>query len=107
RRAAVLAETPHRLGGLVLVARDGALAACNAKALAPAADIGGVGGTMRAAATSRMIMPGPARRHVDFEADLAAQALAFCDPRGCRCFCHLRLPAWPFFSPAPPPPCTG
>src|SRR5882724_1972820 len=31
---------------------------------------------MSAAARWRMIMPGPARRHVDFEADLAAQALA-------------------------------
>src|SRR5438105_6581672 len=93
RRAAVLAEAPRGLGGLVLVARDGALAACDAKALAPASDIGGVGRTMRAAAASRMIMPGPARRHVDFEADLAAQALALCDPRHCcRRSCHLRFP---------------
>src|SRR5437868_11999644 len=79
RRAAVLAEAPRGLGGLVLVARDGALAACDAKALAPASDIGGVGRTMRAAAASRMIMPGPARRHVDFDADLDVQAMDLWD----------------------------
>jgi len=31
---------------------------------------------MGAAAGGRMIMPGPARRHVNLESDLAAQALA-------------------------------
>src|SRR6266700_5124621 len=88
----MLAETPRGLGGLVLVARDGGLAARDTKALAPASDIGGIGRSMRAPATGRMIMPGPARRHIDFEGDLAAQALALCNPHGCRCFCHLRLP---------------
>ena len=61
---------------LVLVSRDRCLALGDAKALAPASDIGGIGRAMRAAARRRMIMPGPARRHVDLEADLAAQALA-------------------------------
>src|SRR6266581_1147430 len=88
----MLAETPRGLGALVLVARDGGFAARDTKALAPASDIGGIGRTMRAPATGRMIMPGPARRHIDFEGDLAAQALALCNPRCCRCFCHLRLP---------------
>src|ERR1700686_2341963 len=39
-----------------------------------------------------MIVPGPARRHIDLEADFPAQALAGGDPRCRSCFCHLRFP---------------
>src|SRR5262249_19150529 len=66
-------------GTLVLVARDQPLSLDDAEALAPAADIGGIRRAMRAAARCGMIVPGPARRHVDLKCDLAAQALAGCD----------------------------
>src|SRR6476659_3398168 len=74
RRAATGTEAAHGLRLGVLVARDLGLALGDPKTLAPAADIGGIGRAMRAAARRRMIMPGPPRRHVDLEADLAAQA---------------------------------
>src|SRR5437868_2159716 len=73
RRAAMRAETAHGLGGLVLIAREAGLALDDTKTFAPASDIGCIGRAMRAAARRRMIVPGPARRHVDLEGDLAAQ----------------------------------
>jgi hypothetical protein len=42
---------------------------------------------MRAAAGDRMIVPGPARRHVDLEGDLAAQASAGGGFAECDGFC--------------------
>src|SRR5262249_26036299 len=60
----------------VLVAHECGPAPGDAKALAPAADIGGIGGAMGAAARGGMIMPGPARGHVDLKGDLAAQAFS-------------------------------
>src|SRR5882757_5952598 len=47
---------------------------------------------MRAPAAKRMIVPGPARRRVDLEADAAAQALARGDSNRFWIFCHLRHP---------------
>src|SRR6185312_4603983 len=88
RRAAGRAEASCGLV-LFLVARDRGVALDDAEALAPATDIGGVGRAMRAAAGRRMIMPGPARWHVDLEGDLAAQALAGCDSGGYCWFGHL------------------
>src|SRR3954463_1026628 len=76
RRAAARAETSCGFGRRVLIAREAGLALGDTKTLAPASDIGGIGRAMRAAARRRMIVPGPARRHVDLEGDLAAQALA-------------------------------
>src|SRR6185312_8799860 len=76
RRAAMRTEAAHGFGRLVLVAGEAGLSLGDPKALAPASDIGRIGRTMRAAARGRMIVPGPARRHVDLEGDLAAQALA-------------------------------
>src|SRR5882672_12514082 len=75
-RAAARAEASYGLGCLVLVTREAGLAFGDAEALAPASDIGCIRRTMRAAAGRRMIVPGPACRHVDLEGDLAAQALA-------------------------------
>src|SRR6185436_12856889 len=46
RRPAAAAEAAHRPGWLVLVARDLACSGGQAKALAPAAHISGVGGAM-------------------------------------------------------------
>src|SRR4051794_25536260 len=76
RRAAARAETSCGFGRLVLIAREAGLALGDAEAFAPASDIGGIGRAVRAAARRRMIVPGPTRRHVDLEGDLAAQALA-------------------------------
>src|ERR1700682_5577640 len=76
RRAAVCAEAARGLRRPVLVTRDARLALGNAKALAPASDIGRIRRAMRAPARSRMIVPGPARGGVDLEADFSAQALA-------------------------------
>src|SRR5262249_57195650 len=76
RRAADGAEAARSFCRGVLVAHERGLALGDAKALAPAADIGGVGGAMGAAARGGMIMPGPARGHVDLEGDLAAQAFS-------------------------------
>src|SRR5437588_6513761 len=77
---------------LVLEARDGSLALGDAKTLAPASDIGRVRRAMRAPARRRMIMPGPARGHIDLETDFSAQALTGGNTRCCRCFCHLPFP---------------
>src|SRR5689334_4819894 len=74
-RAAVRTEATYGLGRLVLVARETGLALGDTKTFAPASDIGRIRRAMRAAARRRMIVPGPARRHVDLERDLAAQAL--------------------------------
>src|SRR5258708_36007011 len=76
RRAATGTEAAHGFRRLVLVTRNRGLALDDPEALAPAADIGGIGRAMRAAARRRMIMPGPARRYIDLETHLAAQALA-------------------------------
>src|SRR5215472_5048433 len=92
RRAACGAEAARSLRRKILVAPDQGLALDDAKALAPAADIGGVGRAMRAPARCRMIVPGPARRHVDLEGDLAAQALAGCDSGGDSWFGHAGSP---------------
>src|SRR5271166_3083546 len=53
RRAAMLAKTARGLRRLVLVAGDGGVTARDAKALAPAPDIGGVGRAMRPTARLR------------------------------------------------------
>src|SRR6202163_3674862 len=76
RRATALAKAAGGFRGLVVEAGNPRLAFGNAKTLAPASDISGVGRAMRAPASDRMIVPGPARRHIDLEADAAAQALA-------------------------------
>src|SRR5690349_24438826 len=76
RRAAMRTEAAHSFGRLVLVPGEAGLCLGDPKPLAPASDIGRVGRTMRAAARRRMIVPRPARRHVDLEGDPAAQALA-------------------------------
>src|SRR6266699_1651586 len=86
------AEAAHGLCSLVLEARDGSLALGDAKTLAPASDIGRVRRAMRAPARRRMIMPGPARGHIDLETDFSAQALTGGNTRCCRCFCHLPFP---------------
>src|SRR5216683_6065604 len=93
RRAALRAEAAHGLCGLVFVARDQGLALGDTKTLAPASDIGRVGRTMRASACRGMIMPRPARRHVDLEGDLAAQALALGHSACCRWFRHVHPPS--------------
>src|SRR5205807_861472 len=80
RRTAMLAKAPRGLRRLVLVARDGGTTLGDAEALAPASDIGGIGGAMGAPAARRMIVPGPARRHIDLETDFSAQALTGSDP---------------------------
>src|SRR4029450_4569908 len=76
RRAAAGAEASNGLGRPVLIAGEAGLALGDPETLAPASDIGCIGRAMRATARRRMIVPGPARRHVDLEGDLAAQALA-------------------------------
>src|SRR6202790_1211830 len=76
RRAAVRAEAAHGLCRLVLVPRDVGVAPGDAEALAPAADIGRIRRAMGAPACRRMIVPGPARGHIDLEADVATEALA-------------------------------
>jgi len=87
RRAAARAKAAHGFGALVLEPRNSRFTLGDAKPLAPASDIGRIGRAMRAPASGRMIVPGPARRRVDLEADLAAQALTgggFAD-RGWNC----------------------
>src|SRR5882757_7165124 len=74
RRAAMRAEMAR--GALVLVARDRRLAFGDTETLASTANIVRIRRAMRAAACGRMVVPGPARRNVDLEADLSAQALA-------------------------------
>src|SRR5258707_14352491 len=74
-RAALGAKAARGLGRLVLETREAVLALGDAETLAPASDISRVNSAMRAAARRRMIMPGPARRHVNLKGDLAAQAL--------------------------------
>src|SRR5262249_36177394 len=61
-------------GFLVLVAGDAVLAFDDAKALAPTADIGRIGGAVREAARRGMVVPGPARGVIDLEAHPAAEA---------------------------------
>src|SRR5260370_10653192 len=75
RRAAVRAKAAHGLCRFVLVAHDGCLALGDPETLAPASDVGRIRRAMRAPARGRMILPGPAARRVDLEADPAAQAL--------------------------------
>src|SRR5581483_5941128 len=93
RRAASRTEVARGARRLVLITRDRSLAFDDAETLAPAADIGRIRRAMRAAARRGMIVPGPARRHVDLEGDLAAQALAGCDAACCRRFCHANSPS--------------
>src|SRR5206468_12003402 len=76
RRAAMGTEAARGLGCLVLVAGQRGFSRNDPKALLPAADIGGIRRAVGAAAGGRMIMPGPARGDIDFEGDLAAEALA-------------------------------
>src|SRR5258707_13721987 len=87
------AEAAHGFCGLVLEARDGSLAPGDAQTLAPASDIGGVGRAMGAPARGRMIMPGPARGHIDLERDFSAQALTGGGTPCWGCFWHLRFPS--------------
>src|SRR5580704_3391285 len=89
RRAAAPAKAARGFRGLVFEARNPRLTLGDAKTLAPAPDIGRVGRAMRAPAGGRMIVPGPARRRVDLEADLATQALTGGDPNSFWCLCHL------------------
>src|SRR5712664_3269926 len=93
RRAAMRTKAAHGLRGLVLEPRNPGLALGDAETLAPASDIGRVGRAMGAPARGRMIVPGPARRRVDLEADLSAQALTGGDADRCCCFCHFTLPS--------------
>src|SRR5258707_13894523 len=86
------AKAAHGFCGLVLEARDGGLAPGDAQTLAPASDIGGVGRAMGAPARRRMIMPGPARGHIDLERDFSAQAFIGGGTPCWGCFCHLRFP---------------
>src|SRR4029453_14125134 len=86
------AEAAHGFCGLVLEARDGRLAAGDAKTLAPRSDVGRVGRAMRAPARRRMIMPGPARGHIDLETDFSAQALTGGDTNCSRFLRHLDFP---------------
>src|ERR1700738_2007282 len=90
RRATARAEMANGLGGLVLVTRDARFALGDPQPLAPASDIGRVRRAMGAAARGGMIMPSPARRRIDLEADLTAQALALGDADGFCCFCQSR-----------------
>jgi hypothetical protein len=76
RRAAARAETAHRSRGLVPEPGDAGGALGDAEPASPAPDIGGIGSAMRAAARFRVIVPRPARRNVDLELHLAADALA-------------------------------
>src|SRR5450755_2803844 len=95
RRAAMRAKAARGFCGLVLEPRDIRFALDNAKALAPASDIGRIGRAMRAPARCRMIMPGPAGRDVDLETDFAAQALTGGDSDWFRVLCHSRFPSPP------------
>src|ERR1700692_604366 len=76
RRPAARAEAARGFCCAFLVAGDVGLALGDAQTLAPASDIRRIGRAMRAPARGRMIVPGPARRYIDLEADAAAQALA-------------------------------
>src|SRR5258706_13925122 len=69
------AEAAPGLCGLVLEACDGSIALGDAKTLAPASYIRGVGRAMRAPARRRMIMPGPPRGRVDLERDFSAHGI--------------------------------
>src|SRR5258708_39003109 len=88
----MLAEAAHGVCGLVHEARDGSLAPGDAQTLAPASDIGGVGRAMGAPARRRMIMPGPARGHIDLERNFSAQALTGGGTPCWGCFRHLHFP---------------
>src|SRR5690348_15382948 len=78
RRAAASAEAARRSCGLVLIAHDLACALCYSKPLAPTADVSGVSRTVGTSACRRMVMPGPARGVVDFEASGATETFC-CD----------------------------
>src|SRR5258707_91390 len=71
------AEAARGARHLVLVARDFTFARGHPKALAPTADIGGVGRAVREPARTAVIMPGPERRKIDLEAHCSAEASAF------------------------------
>src|SRR5579872_2824775 len=92
RRAAMRAKAAYGFCSLVLETRDVRLALDDTKTLAPASDIGRVRRAVRAPARRRMIVPGPAGRRVDLEADPAAQALTGRNSDWFRCFCHLHFP---------------
>src|SRR3954470_5864546 len=75
RRAAAPAEAARTSRRLVLIARNLVLAGGDAEALAPHAHIGLVHRAMRDPARTRVVVPGPERRIVDFEFDRAAEAM--------------------------------
>src|SRR4051812_38591721 len=74
RRAAGATEATHRLRARVLVTTDQVFAGRDAEALAPASDIGRVGRPVGAPSRGGMVVPRPARRHIDLEGDAAAEA---------------------------------
>src|SRR5580692_7266810 len=87
-RAATLAKAAPGLGRRILEMRNIALAARDAKALAPASDIGRIGRAMGAPACLGMIVPGPARRNIDLERNMAAKAFTLGDACGFGGFGH-------------------
>src|SRR5579859_6262770 len=88
RRAAALAERAPGLGRRIVEASDLVLARGDTKTLAPASDIGRIRRAMRAAAGGRMVVPGPARRHVDLKGDIAAETPASRNPCSFSWLCH-------------------
>jgi hypothetical protein len=74
RRSAAAAEAAHPAGLPVLVAGDLIFSRGDPEALAPAADVGRVGGAVGEPAGASVIVPGPERRIVDLEPHGSAQA---------------------------------
>src|SRR5208282_161876 len=76
RRAASGTEASGRLRLRVLEAGDASLALRHAGVLAPTADIGRIGGAVRATACGRVIVPGPKGGKVDLQLHRTAKTSA-------------------------------
>ena len=80
-RAACRAEASGGVAGFVLEADDAVTAERDTDATFPDSNIGGIGGAMRVLGRSRVVVPGPERRVIDFQAHRATDALAGCGRR--------------------------
>jgi hypothetical protein len=75
RRAAARAKVARGARGSVLKLRDVRLSLCNAEAATPATDVRGIRGAVGLPRRRRMVVPSPAGRKIDLNADIATQAL--------------------------------
>jgi hypothetical protein len=75
RRAAARAKAARGARGRVLKLRDFRVSLCNAEAATPAADIRGIRGPVGIPTGLGMVVPSPAGRKIDLNANISTQAL--------------------------------